>query len=1341
MEVDLVVRSLVVGAGGFQERFIDEDAAARGVEPFDPLPSVAAAVEDVARALREAGMEADAPLLDPDPEELDAAWHKALDEADRRPLVVHFSGHGEYQRKLYLAVRGSERGDRLRESSVDVEQMLEDAEVRRSPVLFLLDVCEAGRAVEGQLMQNLVLAARQRASGERYAWVIGACAAGETTQQAKFSRATASALRRLSAGWLDVSPASEYVPLKTFAADIACELAQDGGLAQSVVCTPDERALAEVPGFLPNPAFARDAPGRFLAGVDTTLRQLALATDPALDLLHFATRAAGNSRADVCQFSGRTSHLARIQAWLEDSSGHEERLLVVTGGPGTGKSALLGVTACLLHPALAPLRARVRARVTGFNPRPKARILAVHARQLTLHQITEALLRQLPVPDVPLGPHELAPASRRGGERQQAPRPGVVNSSQELAARIRAQGPVVIILDALDEAVDPAAVTRELILPLTGADDHDEGGQCRIMVGTRPWWDILRPLHELITAHPRACLPLDPDSEDERQLLALDLAEYLSLLLDDTYPRTTPQVIADRLAHHARTGAFLIAAVYADHLLQQAAADQPSSDAQILTRLPCDITAVFDLQTETLAATKPWVRDVLAVLGRARGQGMPLELLHAATLAHAGKDTERLPPSLEDTRHALTRAAFYLRTAPDSDQRLLYRFFHQALTNHCSPASDPATLHRALINTIPRTTAGTPDWDLAHPYLKRHAAEHAADADDGALDELLESPLFLLHADPDILAPRLHHARTETAVHHAHIYRTSTAHHHERHDISARRDLLALDAAAWRKPEFARTLATAPIDHHTPLAVPVWATNGAAHPALLHTVIDHAAPVRAAATAVLPGKRAVAVTGGGIDGRLLVSDLATGEVLHTLKGNLWGAWAAATAVLPDNTMLAIASGGDGRVGVWDLTTGEGQYALVPKAGAALAVSAAVLSHDRAQGLMGLDDGRVLIWDLRSGRPQRILAGHTDQVRAAATAVLPEGPALALTLGGANELLVWDMNTGRLMHSLTGGSAWLWTVAAVAVRDGRALGIASGVAGQVPVWDLLTGELVRTLTIPTDTALRAVTATVLPGGRALAIAGSDSGEVPVWDLDTGKLVDNLTGPTGEVTTVAADVMPDGRTLTIVSVSDDRVRVWAPISRPGPLPLASHTRSTARADASAVLPAGRAATITRDFDLRVRFHDLATGEQLRTLTMHVPHPGGRALAIAGHHNGLEVQDRATGQALHTLTAGTFWEPNAVASVVLPGGHTVAITGDDDGRVLAWDLITGSPLGPAIAYLPHKVQVITPTAEGIIVNYGPEVAYFTWTTDHGPLPPRGAPCWTRRSSLLPPRPRGWV
>ncbi|MFF4433873.1 AAA family ATPase [Streptomyces sp. NPDC001513] len=1254
------MRSLVIGAGGSAAVFVDEDDVALGEEPFAYLPSVAGAVEGVARALHQAGVQASAPVLNPTADDFRHAWDAALSSAAGRPLIVHFSGHGEQQEgTLYLAVQGSQRGSRLRATSVEVSALVKDAQAAASPVLFLLDVCQAGQAVTEQLVRELILTTGATHGAQaRKVWMIGACSAHEITRQAVFSRATTAVLRRLAGGLLDVSPALKFVPVETFAAEVAREVARSGGIGQCVVRTPTDVALEEVPGFFPNHSFARDAPSRFLAGVSMALQQLALAVDPGVDLLHFATRAAGNQRVDVCQFSGRTAHLKRIREWIDNAQRDQPRLLVITGGPGTGKSALLGVTACLLHPELQPLRRQVRARLPDFDPRPEAKVLAIHARQLTAHQIIQSLCRQLSAPasGTGVGTDEPEDGQRREGTTH------AQGGIDDLVTLMRFSGAVVIVLDALDEAIDPAAVVRDLITPLVGDSEQEGVPGCRIMVGTRPWWEALSQLHERAFSTVGDVLALDPTTAADRESLAGDLAEYLKQLLDEHYPVTTPRAVADRLATHAQTGAFLIAALFADHLVQQAMAGRPLSDAEIRTRLPCSITEVFDLHTQSLAATDRWFLPVLQVLGQARGMGMPLALLHEAALAHAAlADGTSLAPTQDDTRQVLLKASFYLRTAPDSDHRLLYRYFHQALNEHTTAAIDAVAVHKALAASIPLSADGRPQWEFAHPYLKRHAAAHALAAGVEHLDELLSDPGFLLHADPDGLVPYLHHAATDTAVHHAHVYRSTLPQHPKRSDVSSRRGLLALDAAAWHNASLAAALALPPLENGIPPAVPVWATNSTAHPALLHT-FRGLAGTAGAVSAVAPHRGgALAVSSDG--DRVQVWDITTGKQMSSLDQP---ARALATVALLDGRSLAVTSDG-GKAQVWNIATGEPVSALD---GPTRSIAAVALPDGSALALT-TDGGRARVWDLMTGQHQRFLSTRGRSGAAVAAVALSSGRALGITGDRTRKALVWDLNTGKRLMTLNSHSAAVRAVAAVALPDGRAFAVTASIGGAAVVWNLLTGKQHCKFN-GHAAAVHSVATVVTEDGRPLAITADRTRKALVWDLNTGKRLMSLTGQHRAVDAVTAVALPDGRALAITADRAGLATVWDLASSAHPQrPVPGHSRPVQSA-LTAALPHGQEIAMTSGGSVTFVW-DLDTGHQLHTLNGH--------------------------ERFHTL------------EVLKIDGHGLAMTTDQPtpGNELVWDLETGACLTP-------RKNVAPGSKPGPLHVALPKKPVLTITTGHG-------------------------
>ncbi|MER5738906.1 hypothetical protein ABT117_24925 [Streptomyces sp. NPDC002262] len=276
----------------------DEDDDANPLAPsniLEELPSVAPAVAGLTvqlaktHGLNVLGGQAS---LDPDSDTLTYLWRGALRQAQAslgtEALIVHFAGHGVAgpgSQTLFLASRETTRKN-LPLTAAQVGTWLGEAEALADgpPVLLLLDVCGAGRAVMQQLLDGI------RAE-DRRAWVIAACAPDEKTYQARFTVAAGMVLERLREGRLDISPAVEHVPVETLAREIDRELARSAAVedlpSQSVLRTTHAEARAPVPPFLLNPFYRATAGGQFRQAIDLGLWQFATAVDPALDPLHF----------------------------------------------------------------------------------------------------------------------------------------------------------------------------------------------------------------------------------------------------------------------------------------------------------------------------------------------------------------------------------------------------------------------------------------------------------------------------------------------------------------------------------------------------------------------------------------------------------------------------------------------------------------------------------------------------------------------------------------------------------------------------------------------------------------------------------------------------------------------------------------------------------------------------------------------------------------------------------------------------------------------------------------------------------------------------------------------
>lgn len=140
-------------------------------------------------------------------------------------------------------------------------------------------------------------------------------------------------------------------------------------------------------------------------------------------------------------------------------------LRVVTGKPGVGKSALLGVLVCAAHPAL-------RARAPGLwwrlrhTPAANDRLAVVHARRRSLTEIAESLARQMG--------GDVSRSAKGWGVEQ------LLALAQDGAAR-----PFTLVVDALDEAERPSDVVFALLMPLLNARTLDGWPVVRLLVGAR----------------------------------------------------------------------------------------------------------------------------------------------------------------------------------------------------------------------------------------------------------------------------------------------------------------------------------------------------------------------------------------------------------------------------------------------------------------------------------------------------------------------------------------------------------------------------------------------------------------------------------------------------------------------------------------------------------------------------------------------------------------------------------------------------------------------------------------------------------------------------------------
>lgn len=366
--------------------------------------------------------------------------------SDTQVLVVHIVAHGR------LAETGARDLHVVASDGTDLDDpvshwisLIESHPTKPRPLtLFILDLCHSGAAATLSWQQQMRV-------GDRRAWVIAASGREDKAFGYRLSRATAMVLGQYLEGTLAVDPSYQYIPLPTIAQEIAREVTQLSkaeGYAQEVVgsSVPLTASVHDLP-FFPNPRHRSQE--STLSKVDVGIASM---LDEVFDPRHFMLRGASAEPLErevsgQGYFRGRDAEVRTLATWF-NGQGPGFRLL--TGKPGVGKSALLGVLVCAAHPTL-------REATQGLwlslpvKPGQNKRLAVVHARRRDLAQITDSIARQM------------------GAAEKDRPVEGWDAQGLLDLGQVNPGRPYTLVIDALDEAERPEDVTQALLLPLARA--------------------------------------------------------------------------------------------------------------------------------------------------------------------------------------------------------------------------------------------------------------------------------------------------------------------------------------------------------------------------------------------------------------------------------------------------------------------------------------------------------------------------------------------------------------------------------------------------------------------------------------------------------------------------------------------------------------------------------------------------------------------------------------------------------------------------------------------------------------------------------------------------------
>jgi WD40 repeat protein len=957
-------------------------------------------------------------------------------------------------------------------------------------------------------------------------------------------------------------------------------------------------------------------------------------------------------------FTGRTRVLHHLVTWLNAPAGSDPKARVVTGSPGSGKSAVLARLVSLADPTYRTQLAAelLRDAPVGTVPAPGSIDIAMHAAGKTITELTAKIIEATGI---------------------------TAGSPEELVEELLDSGdPLTIVLDALDEATDPAQITRTLLQPLAV-----DGGRVgiRLVVGTR------RELLGLLRAGAQV-LDLDEPAWHDRD----DLSSYVyRLLMAEAVPdASTPyqnqpalaRLVADAVAARADPN-FLIAQLTARDL-----ADRPlpvdTSQPGWQGQFPDTVAAAMDRYLARYGADSQRLTDLLLPLAWAQGAGLADDQVWAE-LATALGTAAYHDYDVRGVRD--TTVGALLRATPTEDGQA-YRLFHEALAEYLRSKRPDQQAHRAYSRTLLAHTPRQPDqqlpdWTSASDYTQTYLAVHAAYTRE--LDPLLADPTFILHADLDQLLRVLGHADTAGARRAA-ITVQRASHHLRSGSLAERAAYLQLTARQLGDAHLAEAIDRARLS----LA---WRTPWAAwRPQAPHQILAHkhglSIPAR---TFTLPDGQPIAITGSH-DGTIQLWDLSTGTPrTNPIPAHESGVTQLAVATLPNGQTIAISGGGDGSIRLWNLPAGTpGSNVLLAHWSPVTELAITTLPDG---GIVAITGGRydgIRLWDLPTGaRRTSFSSTHLAAVTQLAVTTLPDGQPIAITTSTSttqsDTIRLWDPATGTpRTDPIPTNQGAVTHLAITTLPDGQPVAITASDDGTIRLWDPATGTP-RTDPIPThEGGVTQLTVTAIPHGQAVAITSGRDGSVRVWNVD--QIIENIqsiTAHEGGVAKLALATLPHGQTVAITGGDDGTIQLWDPATgTPRTHPIPGHQGAVTQL-AITTLPDGQPIALTTGrHDNTIRLWDPATGiprtdpiptpwgvSGLAVATM----PDGQTIAITGDYGGsIRVWDLLTGTPRTDPIRTHQLSVYELAVTTLPDGQVIAITGGGDGTICLWDLPSGTP-----------------------------------------------------------------
>ena len=399
---------------------------------------------------------------------------------------------------------------------------------------------------------------------------------------------------------------------------------------------------------------------------------------------------------------------------------------------------------------------------------------------------------------------------------------------------------------------------------------------------------------------------------------------------------------------------------------------------------------------------------------------------------------------------------------------------------------------------------------------------------------------------------------------------------------------------------------------------------------------------------------------------MYVWDLVSGRRLRILDDD--GGWVQAVAMTPDGRRL-VSGNGDNDIRLWDVSTGTCLRRLSGHEDRPMTVA---ISASGELAVSAGQDQTVRVWDLEKCVCLAVLKGHTEEIE---TVLLSQDCRWAISGGSDTTIRVWDLVAKKCTAVIRPRRGQVKALAAT--PDLRRLVVASS-QGSCQTWDLVKRSRLNTLhSVEGPRTMEAEALAVSADGRIVALG--NRGTVTFCDIETGKSVRHLWPPAGSVPAITQLALTaDARRVITVSY-DGTIQLWD-AGCGWHAPTEDETSSQGNVDQVAFRSDGRVAASCDD-DRIFLLHELKTGSQAysklkdaSSLNAIAITPDGSRAVIATHKH---FRTFRVSKGFISKPAPLKGETGPVYALTISVDGSIAVSGSqfgNDQELRVWNLITG-------------------------------------------------------------------